>query len=183
MEAIQYSKCKQSFTGAPLLSSLCSILFSLWECVCFFKHMRISAVHLMWHPPIIPSHWLLSRLIPQTCHTSPPSALRPASPSAARDDGASDGRTEAPRRQRLLWIPKHASSTLLRSSLGWPSPPAARSPAPPNNLPVHSPCLTVVYTSASACLALPSFFSCRAWQAKSGGGINDGRRRVKVCPV
>lgn len=171
MEAIQYSKCKQSFTGTLLPCSLFTILFSPWVCVsvcvCIFKYMRISAVHLMWHPPIIPSHWLLCRLIPQTCHTSPPSTLpaRQRRGTTVRETGI----LKPPRRQPLLWIPKHASSAPFQSSLGWPSPPATPSPAPPNNLLVHSPCLTSVYTSASSCLALPSPFSCRAWQAKSGG--------------
>ncbi len=167
---------------APLF--LCALLRPIFRAsVCVFKCMHISALHLMWHPPIIPSHWLLSRLIPQTCHTSPPSAL-----PACQRWGTTMERMGTLKPPDDSGCYEYQSMPLpLFFNPPWSGPFPLQLTAP-HRLTISSTTpslLTEVYTSASSCLACLSSFSCSAWQTKSvqwerWEEIID-RRRMKVC--
>lgn len=76
----------------------------VWVCMCVFRHMYTWCDIY----PSLPSHWLLSWLIPQTSHTPLPAHEGRGVAAQARRY------TEPtpPRSWRLVWIPKYFSPTL-----------------------------------------------------------------------
>lgn len=130
------------------------------------------------YPPIIPSLLLLCRLIPQTCHTSLP---RPV-----RDDLRVEEHIKTAQTAAEAMITNHGFSLYLFSFLPWVAISfCLLIPAVPRNLAVHSPSPNMHFLHLPPVLHIcpPHPVVHDKVSPVKREEINDGRRRMNVCPV